>query len=76
MTKRRRSVADLVCPHCGRSGVAHVSQSTFPYTRDRAFAVEQLTHGFRLVREGASLAEVEIACDRCGIAVTPAERKG
>lgn len=66
---RTAYAASLHCPRCAQSGVANVSESRFPFTRDMHLTVGEISRGFQLVREGQCLADVEILCGRCGCAV-------
>ena len=66
---RTSYAASLRCPRCSRPGVAHLSESRFPFTRDMRLIVSQISAGFQLVREGQCLADVEILCAQCGCTV-------
>lgn len=65
MTTRKRFELDVLCPSCGATGAARVSESDGPDTPDAAFRVDEYPPGFAEQKRSASRHETLVAC-RCG----------
>lgn len=64
MTRRKRFEIDILCPSCGASGEARVSENDGPDTVDAAFKVEHYPPGFFEEKPSTSRLETLVAC-RC-----------
>ena len=65
MTARNRFELDILCPNCGTTGDARVSENDEPGTADAAFRVDEYPSGFSEEKRAASRHETLVAC-RCG----------
>jgi hypothetical protein len=65
MTARKRLELDILCPSCGATGEARVSENDGPDEPDTAFRVDEYPPGFSEERRAVSLHETIAAC-RCG----------
>jgi len=65
MTTRKRFELDILCPNCGATGNARVSENEGADTAEIAFRVEGYPPGFCEERPSASRHETLIACS-CG----------
>ena len=65
MTTRNRFKLDLLCPNCGATGNARVSENDGADAADTAFRVDEYPPGFSEVRHAASRYETVVACN-CG----------
>jgi len=64
--KRDRYSWDLVCPVCGATGTARLSEDAFPRPSQLHFRLDELSDGFELSRLGKSAVDTEITCLQCG----------
>ena len=67
-TSRDHYVWDLVCPACGATGTAQVSEDASPQSGDLHFSVDEISEGFRLARLGELATDTEIICVTCNAA--------
>jgi len=65
MATRNRFELDLLCPNCGATGNARVSENDGRETADTAFRVDEYPPGFSEEKRAASRHETLVAC-RCG----------
>jgi hypothetical protein len=65
MAARNRSELDILCPNCGASGEALVSENNDPDVPDPAFRVEAYPQGFSEQKPAASRQETMVRC-KCG----------
>jgi hypothetical protein len=65
MPARKRFELDILCPSCGATGDALVSENECTDPQGAAFRVEAYPPGFSEERRSASRQETLVAC-RCG----------
>jgi hypothetical protein len=65
MAARKGFALDIVCPKCGASGEARVSEHRDPDIRDPAFRVDDYPDGFSEEKRSACRQETLVQC-RCG----------
>jgi hypothetical protein len=65
MTARNRFELVILCPNCGATGGARVSENDGPGTADTAFRVDEYPPGFSEEKRAASRDETLVVC-RCG----------
>jgi hypothetical protein len=65
MAARNRFELDILCPNCGASGEALVSENSDSDTSDPAFRVEAYPQGFFEHKPSASRHETMVRC-KCG----------
>jgi hypothetical protein len=65
MTARKRFELDILCPSCGATGHARVSENDGPETADAVFRVDEYPPGFSEEKRSTSRLETLVVC-RCG----------
>ena len=65
MAARKQLQVHVLCPNCGASGEARVTQIDVPGGPDPAFRVDAYPPGFSEVKPSALLHETVVRCD-CG----------
>jgi Zn ribbon nucleic-acid-binding protein len=65
MTERKRFVLDILCPNCGATGDAQVSENGDAEMPAAAFRVEAYPAGFAEEKRSASREETLVRCS-CG----------
>jgi hypothetical protein len=65
MAERKQLEVHVLCPNCGASGEARVTQIDVPGMPDPAFRVDAYPPGFTEVKPSALLHETVVKCD-CG----------
>ena len=65
MTERKRLVLDILCPNCGASGDAQVSENGDAEMPALAFKVEAYPPGFAEEKRSATREEILVRCG-CG----------
>ena len=69
MAARAKNRVDLECPDCGKTGILSVSEDDSLFVRDPRFSVDGITEGFTVSKKGQHLAETQVVCNDCKVAV-------
>jgi hypothetical protein len=69
MTARDEYKAKLVCPQCGRAGVAELSEENgYSYTfSNQATRVEALPEGFKKIAAPDQIGGIDLICTQCNV---------
>ena len=69
MAARNKNSVDLECPDCGKIGTLSVSEDDGPHMSELRFSVDGITEGFTVSEKGQHLAETQVVCNDCKVAV-------
>jgi VCBS repeat-containing protein len=69
MDKRDKRTADLLCPECGRKGIAELSQAgKYSYLVGNALSdIDALSTGFKAADKRSAMGGVDIHCSQCNV---------
>ena len=68
MAARNKHSVDFECPDCGKTGTLSVSEDDGPVL-DLRFSVDGISEGFTVSKKGQNLAETQVVCNDCRVAV-------
>jgi hypothetical protein len=67
MTARDKWKAQLLCPKCGKTGIAEISEDDGYIHGDPRRRIDGVPEGFIVVPGGSSSLDTDIHCDTCKI---------